>query len=154
MRSAPDPNEIRVLLSDLLKHGDRVKLANVFGVTESAISQRLNPNSNGHCRIADGLYDAWAICGVNSNAGRALKTYIFDLFESWLGVNRPTSSDEALADASHDFADILSSRLKHKPLREQLREAVTAQSKLAEFIEGVERELRAENSGNVAQIRP
>jgi hypothetical protein len=126
MRNAPDSHELKILIADLLKHGDRVKLANVYGITEQAVGQRFDPNGDGKCRLYEGLFDLWAITGVNEDAGRALRVYIGGLFESWLSSDVPrVAPDELLGTAADEFADVIKARLAKKPAHVQRKEVTT-----------------------------
>lgn len=146
MRSAPDEQKIKCLTDDLLVRGDRVALANVYGVTEQAVSQKFNRNGEARSHIYLGLYDLWAIAGVNEDAGRVLRTYIDGLFESWLGPVAQRDSNELIGNMSQEFTNLLKAKLGNFPAHVQLKEALELQQILKHFIESLE-------PGNVAQMK-
>lgn len=134
----PDQREIKVLTRDVLKHGDIGKLANFYGVTESAMGQRLNPNLDTPSNLYRGLFDLRAIIEVNPEAGRTLWLYMVDLVDSWLGNDLRETPDALLGDISGEFSELLKARLSHKPIHAQRKEALELQSQVLKFVESLE----------------
>lgn len=136
----PDQREIKVLTRDVLKHGDILKLANLYGITESAMGQRLNPNMDTPSNIYRGLYDLKAIIEVNQEAGRKLWLYLSDLVDCWLGNQRSQTPDALLGDISGEFSELLKARLSNKPVHEQRKEALDLQAEVLRFVESLEKD--------------
>lgn len=141
-----DQSAFKLFLRDILKHGDLAKLANHFGVSEAAISQRLNANSEVPCNLYRGLKEAEAICLVNPDAGAKLKAFIDDLFDTWLNPATNRKPDLVLSDIAQDEADLLTARFKHLPIHEQRSRAIRLQEAACRFVESL-------GADNVAPLR-
>jgi hypothetical protein len=134
----PDQREIKILTRDVLKHGDILKLANFYGITESAMGQRLNPNLDTPSNIYRALYDLRAIIFVNKTAARKLWLYVSDVVNAWLGDEESAKPDTLLGDISTDFSELLKARLSHKPTHLQRKEALQLQAEVTRFVESLE----------------
>jgi hypothetical protein len=132
-----DQQDFKHFLRDILKHGDLVKLASWFQVSEAAISQELNPNLDIPCKLYRGLKRAEAITNVNPDAGRKLRELINDLFDEWLAQEANKTPDLLLCDVAQDEAELISSRFKHLPIHEQRARAVKLQDAAARFVESL-----------------
>lgn len=150
LRSAPDIQEIKSLLGDILAHGHREKVANVLGVTRKDISNRLSPDENRKPGLVEGLREYWAICVVSQEAGRKLRAYIDGLSDSWL--NPPVGTDKNLAtligEAGEEMATLSRMRHEGKPIHEQREQALAARAALDQFLAALETqfELKSEVS--------
>ena len=148
MRSAPDQHELKCLLSDIVKHGNKTKVANILGVSPSDISQRFDAeNETRKLALAEGLREVWAICGADQEAGRKLRSYIEGLFDCWLDSVKVTDKNLSclLSDASQDALSLLRARsIDGKPVHVQREQALAVRATIDQFIAGLEsQELRA-----------
>jgi hypothetical protein len=142
MMHAPNEQQIRCLLDDLLKRGDRMRMANIFQVTEQAVSQRFSRNSEGPCHLYQGLFDAWAICGANPVTGAELREFVVSQFDLWLGSTTSGASGDLAGDVVRETADVVIAELEKQPAHKRLTEALEAQTKLTEYIKSLQPALR------------
>jgi hypothetical protein len=133
-----DQSDFKLFLKAILAHGDIVKIANWYGVTEQAISQKLNPNLEIPCDLYRGLRQAEAISKINPEAGAKLRALINDLFDQWDASVVPSRPEILLGEISGEFAELLKARLSNKPIHLQRKEALDLQAEVARFVESLE----------------
>jgi len=127
-------------------------MANILGVNPADISHRLDPNSERKLNLAEGLREAWALCGANADAGRRLQAYLNSMFVGWLG--EPSLSGRKLCavagDVAREFGEFMDARLRDLPAAQQMKEAVEARETLDRFIHGLQSQ---QNSSNLAEFK-
>jgi len=123
----PSLHEVKVVVSDSLKHGDRAKLAQLRGVGFSAVSQAINPNLDTPCPVFKALHFLNEISQVNKQSARQIWIFMGSVAEPMLADEvQAYCSDGLLGCAATEFADIVRSRLEGRPLPEQRREIIEA----------------------------
>ena len=148
MSNAPSQHELKALLSDLVRHGSQIKIANILGVTPGEISHRFNPDHECKLRLAEGLREAWAIAGGDPEAFRGLRAYLDTLFDSWELPESSAGSLPVLAIAADQEADdVIRAFVGNKPIHEQRKEATEAIAALKRYVDGLDRA-----SSNVKEI--
>src|SRR5687768_14833594 len=84
MKKAPSINAIKILLRDILSHGDQEEVANILGVKPAELSRRFQVDGDRKPALYEAMRDAWAITATNQDAGWKLKAAIDELFDGWL----------------------------------------------------------------------
>lgn len=154
MRLAPDLQQIKSLLSDIVSRGDQAAIGNILGVTAQDISNRFNPDNARKPALVEALRELWAISLVNQDAAQKLKAYIDGLFSAWLDPVKTSERNLStlLGDASQEVTDLIRARLEGKPIHTQREEALAAQAALTQFIAGLDGQFELRSS-NVKDIR-
>lgn len=123
----PSLHEVKVVVSDSLKHGDRARLAQLRGVGFSAVSQALNPNLETPCPAYKALHFLSEISQINKQSARQIWIFMSSTVEPMLADDvQAYCTDGLLGCAATEFADVVKARLDGKPLPEQRREIIEA----------------------------
>ena len=133
----PSQREVKILISDSLKHGDRVRLAELEGVHLSAISQRFNPNLESPCPVYQALKQLRGIARVNKSAASKVWSFMVCTVESWFDETEKTGSDELLAEIEKEHAEVVIARIKHLPIHAQRKEVVDLIEVLSRYAESL-----------------
>jgi hypothetical protein len=149
MQLAPDIQEIKCLLRDIISHGDQVTIANLLGVKSTDVSHRFNPDQDRKPALVEGLREGWAISIVNPEAGRKLKAYVNALFDSWLEPVKATDKNLStlVNEALKETTELVIARSEAVPVHDQLDRALAVQQVIDQIIVGLQSqfELRAES---------
>lgn len=155
MNLAPDINEIKCLLHDIISRGAQAKVANVLGVSPADLSHRCNPDHDRKPGLVEGLREAWAIAAVDQEAYRKLKAYLYTLLESWAETAKPTDKNLSglLGDAAKDLTELQRARfIEGKPVHDQLDQALAVKASIDEFIAGLGTQFELKSS-NVKEMK-
>lgn len=146
----PNQYDTERLLSDVLSHGDKAKLANFLGVSPSEICQQFNPEEtkkSDYYRFKRMLF--WLKTEINIEAARTIFADLHSSYDSW---QKPSCKHETLAAlvvaADKEAGEVIQSWAANKPLHEQRKETVEAIAALQRHLEG----LNAQAS-NVKEMR-
>lgn len=140
MNLAPDINEIKCLLHDIVSRGTQAKIANFLGVSAADFSHRCNPDHDRKPGLVEGLREAWAIAAVDQEAYRKLKAYLDGLLESWTEQAKPTEKNLSglLGDAAQQITELQRARfIENKPVHDQLEQALAVKVAIDQFIAGL-----------------
>lgn len=129
--------EFKIFISDSLKHGDRLKLAEMDHIGLSAISQKLNPNLDTPCDIYRGLRQLEKITQINIQAGGQIWQLIKQTAEPWFEARTNLCPVRLLAEVEKEHADVIIAAIKNEPIHIQRQEIFEAIAKLARYAEAL-----------------
>lgn len=138
MQNAPSQEDVKTLLSDLVKSKTRKRMASILGVTEADISRRFNVNDPRKLSIAEGLREWWALTGADPEAAEVFKAYVCGLYESWVRPGRQESLASLVIAANRESSEVIEAWAANKPLHEQRKETVEAIAALQRHLEGLD----------------
>lgn len=119
----PSQREVKSLLSDLVPHGKRKRIAAILGVSEGDICRRFNPEDERKLACAEALREQRAIASVDPRAFLALRTYIESVWDSWeLKIGKGPDA----GDVAKETADYVCAELQNRPLHIRRKELVEA----------------------------
>jgi|GraSoiStandDraft_4_1057263.scaffolds.fasta_scaffold08499_11 hypothetical protein len=124
--------EVEKAIADALKHGDRVDVARITGLSESYIKRQFNPDDHESVSCAFRVLQiACALDEIDGPRGEAFWRTLASFREmSKILRDKPVDLDVETGALGKEVAEFVHARISKKPIREQVRELLDVREQI------------------------
>lgn len=131
------PEQAKALLSEVVSHGARKRIAKHLGIAESDLSRRFSVNDERKSGIGEALREVGAIASEDPIAFTKVKAFIHTCLEALNpDAQMPLPLPSLISQVHNESSDVVRAFLENRPAHEQIHEATEAINALQEFIAG------------------